>query len=93
MNDVEVEADVRRDTTWNRPTWRLGGNGTFRPDRVNDPFGVFGGAGAANAGLGGGPTGSVPSGSEGFSASLMAGWLLKRWVPTGQRGSLHPAGD
>ena len=41
MSDDEVEADVRRDTTWNRPTWRLGGNGAFRPDKFSDPLGIF----------------------------------------------------
>lgn len=45
MSDAEVEADLRRTTTWDRPTWRFGlGDAaargqTFR--RVRDPFGVF----------------------------------------------------
>lgn len=45
MSDAEVEADLRRSTTWNRPTWRFGlGDGAGRSQafrRVRDPFGVF----------------------------------------------------
>lgn len=41
----EIEQMVRRDTTWQRPTWPLGrlSGGRFRFDRedVKDPFGVF----------------------------------------------------
>lgn len=50
MSDDEVEADVRRDTTWDRPTWRLGGNGAFRPDKFADPLGVFGDPGSTRPG-------------------------------------------
>lgn len=60
MNDTEVEADVRRDTTWNRPTWRLGGNGQFRPERFNDPLNVFGAAGMAGDGAQSGPQNGPP---------------------------------
>lgn len=57
MSDEQVEALVRSDTTWNRPTWPLGnlngtpGNGGHRPgpegigsgfDGIDDPFGFFG---------------------------------------------------
>ena len=57
MDDAEVEAAVRSDTTWNRPSWPLGDNGRensghgtgpekngYKPgDFVNmrDPFGLF----------------------------------------------------
>ncbi|MEQ8666078.1 MAG: DnaJ domain-containing protein [Rhodospirillales bacterium] len=54
MSDDEVEADLRRDTTWNRPTWRLGGNGAFRPDKLADPLGLFGEHGPGGAPAGGG---------------------------------------
>ena len=41
----EIERMVRRDTTWDRPTWPLGKrmSGTFRYDsaKVRDGFGVF----------------------------------------------------
>ncbi|HEC90670.1 MAG TPA: J domain-containing protein [Alphaproteobacteria bacterium] len=45
MNESEVEADVRRDTVWRRPSWPFGsilpkgvaGNGNFKDD-----FGIFG---------------------------------------------------
>ncbi len=44
MSDAEVEADLRRSTTWERPTWRFGaadsaGRSTAR--KVRDPFGFF----------------------------------------------------
>jgi hypothetical protein len=42
MNEAEVEADVRLDTVWRRPSWRMG---TARfpssADGLNDPFGLF----------------------------------------------------
>lgn len=45
MSDAEVEADLRRSTTWNRPTWRFGlGDAAARGQafrRARDPFGVF----------------------------------------------------
>ena len=40
MSDAEVEADVRQDTVWHRPTWPLGGNITSE-DVVNG-MGEFG---------------------------------------------------
>lgn len=45
MSDAEVEADLRRTTTWERPTWRFGAadggrrSQAFR--RARDPFGIF----------------------------------------------------
>ncbi len=43
MSDDEVEADVRKDTTWNRPTWPMGFRleGILGSDRVRDDFGLF----------------------------------------------------
>ncbi len=42
----QIEEMVRLDTTWQRPTWPLGtmSSGRFRidPERVKDPFHVFG---------------------------------------------------
>jgi len=46
MDAGEIEAHIRRDTTWQRPTWPLGGgaSGRLREDiRVHDPFNIFGG--------------------------------------------------
>ena len=44
MDDHQVEADVRRDTVWRRPSWPLGsrqhGSG-FRAGRISDGFGFF----------------------------------------------------
>lgn len=50
MTDNEVEADIRRDTVWQRPSWPLGtppGPGTWHAGRVTDGFGMFGTAGRA----------------------------------------------
>ena len=54
MSDNEIEAEIRSDTVWQRPTWRLGErHGPGYAARVRDPFGVFsGGAAGAAAGLG-----------------------------------------
>ncbi len=43
MAEDEVEADIRRDTVWQRPTWRLGpqGNRLSQGFRVTDGFGYF----------------------------------------------------
>ena len=51
MSEAEIEADVRRDAVWGRPSWPLGS----RADRLrrlgsspwDDAFGVFGNAAAA----------------------------------------------
>jgi DnaJ domain len=41
MSAAEIEAEIRNDTVWQRPTWPLGGRfGVFR-SRVRD-FGMFG---------------------------------------------------
>jgi DnaJ-domain-containing protein 1 len=46
MTEEEVEADVRRDTVWHRPSWRLGGSGKdglhFDPSKFDDTFSLFG---------------------------------------------------
>ncbi|MCP5368930.1 MAG: J domain-containing protein [Hyphomicrobiales bacterium] len=69
MTDAEVEADVRRDTVWQRPTWRWGGNGIggqphngHGGSRVRDDFGLFG-DGWESTGGGGAPDsqGSTPT--------------------------------
>jgi hypothetical protein len=43
MADEEVEADIRRDTVWQRPTWRLGPQGgrLAQGFRITDGFGYF----------------------------------------------------
>lgn len=45
MSDAEIEAEIRHDTVWQRPSWRLGGrHGPAFADRIRDHFGVFPGA-------------------------------------------------
>jgi hypothetical protein len=42
MDEAEVEADVRNDTVWQRPTWKLGAGEApkFANMKINDPLGV-----------------------------------------------------
>jgi len=46
MSDQEVEACVRSDTTWNRPSWPFAGaqpeHWSFDDQNIDDPFGVLG---------------------------------------------------
>ncbi|MFA7429144.1 MAG: DnaJ domain-containing protein [Rhodospirillaceae bacterium] len=44
MSDREVEDEIRRDTCWQRPSWKLGTLGArpaWKDPRVKDPFKVF----------------------------------------------------
>jgi DnaJ domain len=42
MSDTEIEAEIRYDTVWQRPSWRLGiRRGPGHADRIRDYFGVF----------------------------------------------------
>ncbi len=47
MSDDDVEADVREDTVWQRPTWRLGTNGpinlesAINVNSIHDPFDIL----------------------------------------------------
>jgi hypothetical protein len=43
MSEREVEAEIRRDTVWQRPTWKLGmRHGPAYEARMRDPFGFYG---------------------------------------------------
>jgi hypothetical protein len=43
MNEREIEAEIRRDTTWQRPTWPLGSRvSPTYAQRIHDMFGLFG---------------------------------------------------
>jgi len=49
MNDHEIEAEIRHDTVWQRPTWKLGERHTpVFEGRMRDPFGFYSAAGEAN---------------------------------------------
>lgn len=39
MSEGEIEAHIRQDTVWQRPTWKLGQRHTPFGERVRDPFG------------------------------------------------------
>lgn len=47
MTDEQVEADVRQDTVWHRPTWRIGGADPDQTDfhgnyeHIHDPFDIL----------------------------------------------------
>lgn len=46
MDPVQIEAHLRSDTAWHRPTWplgRLGGHRRFDPELLRDPLGMLGG--------------------------------------------------
>ena len=53
MNESEIEAHIREDTVWRRPTWPIGTNGhtrhRFCPTGASDPFGFFPGNNSAGA--------------------------------------------
>ena len=45
MSERQIEAEIRNDTVWRRPTWPLGGNQAkmrhgFETGRFNDPYGI-----------------------------------------------------
>jgi hypothetical protein len=47
MSEREIEAEIRRDTVWQRPSWKLGErHGPAYEARVADPFGLYNGKGA-----------------------------------------------
>jgi len=47
MNDAEIEAEIRRATVWERPSWRLGQlHAPGYAARMRDPFGFY--TGGAN---------------------------------------------
>lgn len=41
MDEDQIEAHRRADTTWHRPSWRFGTAGIDDPGRFRDPFGFF----------------------------------------------------
>jgi hypothetical protein len=42
MSDREIEAEIRRDTVWQRPSWRLGErHGPFASAHLRDPFDLY----------------------------------------------------
>jgi hypothetical protein len=46
MSEAEIEAEIRNDTTWQRPTWPLGSRySAVHGPHIRDEFGVFGGDG------------------------------------------------
>jgi hypothetical protein len=71
MSDAEVEADVRRDTVWDRPSWPLGGapggrNGRkrFAPEDILDRLGAFGPDWDAAGGFAKRPDARAPAGTR-----------------------------
>ncbi|WP_368667236.1 J domain-containing protein [Roseomonas sp. 18066] len=45
MSSDEIEANLREDTSWQRPTWplgRLGAQRKLNPEMFRDPLGLFG---------------------------------------------------
>jgi hypothetical protein len=51
MSDGEIEAEIRHDTVWQRPSWKLGERHTpGYAERLRDPFGFHNGKAHHNAG-------------------------------------------
>jgi hypothetical protein len=49
MNDSEIEAEIRHDTVWQRPSWKLGERHTpGYAERMRDPFGFYSGKSHSN---------------------------------------------
>lgn len=49
MSEREIEAELRRDTVWQRPTWKLGQrHSPSYTARMRDPFGFYAGNAEAN---------------------------------------------
>lgn len=70
MSDTEIEAEIRHDTVWQRPSWRLGArHGPGYAARVRDHFGVFS-DGAEGPRERGGPNGG--RGRDGLHCALSA---------------------
>lgn len=54
MSDSEIEAEIRSDTVWQRPSWRLGDrHGPSGTGRLRDPLGVLSGRPDGRRGRGG----------------------------------------
>ena len=79
LSDTEMEAHIRSDTTWNRPTWPLGEGprpdlaagpspmgGATPFDDLDDPFGLLKGHGVRNGGAAP-PAGLTPAEKRAFS--------------------------
>jgi hypothetical protein len=63
MSEREIEAEIRRDTVWQRPSWKLGQrHGPAFAARTRDPFGFYGTGGEANGGRHGRANGHGHSG-------------------------------
>jgi DnaJ domain len=51
MSETEIEAEIRHDTVWQRPSWKLGDrHGPAYADRIRDHFGVFSNGSRAGGG-------------------------------------------
>lgn len=74
MSPGEIEAEMRRDTTWQRPSWPLGRLGLGADERVLDPFGVLGKAKPAERREGA----EAPAELRGPLATLDLGWPVTR---------------
>lgn len=73
MDEREIEAHRRADTTWHRPTWRFAGAQLDPRSYFQDPFGFFarGEAGHADAGRGDRGPGREPTRAKGKTALML----------------------
>ena len=53
MSEGDIEQEIRRDTVWHRPSWKLGErHGPAYETRMRDPFGLYGVNGEAGKAAG-----------------------------------------
>lgn len=72
MSAAEIEAQLRADTTWRRPTWPMGarrGNGRVR---FRDPLGILGAPGPPDCGDGASPAFRKPEERRALAAMDLA---------------------
>jgi hypothetical protein len=84
MDETEVEADVRNDTVWQRPTWKLGAGDSakYTRARVFDPLGIGDAARDADARVNGGnASASDPRKTDPKTARALAVFGLE--IPVG----------
>jgi hypothetical protein len=70
MSEREIEAEIRRDTVWQRPSWKLGQrHGPAYEARVRDPFDLDTGR-DRRPGAGGRANGTIGGGASARAASV-----------------------
>src|SRR4051794_14389720 len=72
MSEPEIEAHIRQDTVWQRPTWKLGPRHTPFGERVQAPFGFHNAHANGHANSHSGRRHNGHSGSDGVARAASA---------------------